>query len=214
MEALPLLEFAYNNSKHSSTGVTPFVANEGRSLMVPATLLLPASCASGKEPKTYAEKLEVAMRRIHEIVVEQGRKGDEQNKRREDEKRGHLSFQARDEVMCQRFRLATNKGEVRKQDFKYDGPFIIEEMVNQGVARLQGLPRGAPIAINTQFLRKYHRLPGADEYRTDSPPLKPIGIRREAEWEVEDILQQRTRGKQKEFLLKWKGISQVNIGGA
>ena len=115
------------------------------------------------------------MRRIHATVTEQGRKGDERNKRREDGRRGQPSFQQGDEVMCQRFKLATEEGEVRKQDFKYDGSFIVEGMIGPGVAKLRGLPRGAPTSINTQFLRKYHRLPGADELRSSSSPPKPIG---------------------------------------
>ena len=41
VEALPLLEFAYNNSKHRTTGVAPFEVCQGNRPVVPASLLIP-----------------------------------------------------------------------------------------------------------------------------------------------------------------------------
>ena len=43
VEALPLLEFAYNNSPHSVTRVSPFKAVQGIDSIVPASLLLPVA---------------------------------------------------------------------------------------------------------------------------------------------------------------------------
>ena len=43
VEALQLLEFAYNNSSHSITRVSPFRAIQGSDLIVPASLLLPVA---------------------------------------------------------------------------------------------------------------------------------------------------------------------------
>ena len=206
VEALPLMEFAYNNSRHASTGVSPFVANEGRNPLVPATLLIPAVVGGARqEPKTYAEKLEIVMREIHKTVTECGAKADLANKRREDAKRGNPTFAVGDEVMCQRFHLAVEGEEVRKQDYKYDGPFVVERMLGPGVVALRGLPKGSPTSINVQFLRKYHRLPTADALRATPPPPKPTGRGETQVWEVEAILRQRSRGRSREFLLKWKG---------
>ena len=207
-EALPLLEFAYNNSQYSATGVSPFQANEGRSPSVPATLLLPVTTRGEDQPKTYADKLEARMRDIHRIVREQGAKADADSKRREDEKWGTPSFQAGDEVMCQRFRLGTGDGEVRKQDYKYDGPFVIERMLCPSTAKLQGLPQGSPSAINVQYLRKYCRLAAAEGLCSHPPPPTVTRNAGDPEWEVEEIMEQRTRGCRREYLLKWKGYPQ------
>ena len=49
-EMLPLLEFAYNNSVHSLTGVTPFEAIQGSNPVVPAALVVPLG-REGSSPK-------------------------------------------------------------------------------------------------------------------------------------------------------------------
>ena len=175
----------------------------------PHTLLLPVSSKGEEHPKTYADKLEVRMREIHKMVREYGQKADFESKRREDEKRGTPSFQAGDEVMCQRFRLGGEEGEARKQDYKYDGPFIIGEILCPSTAKLKGLLRGSPIAINVQYLRKYLRLPAAEGLRATTPPPQATEDQEEPKWEVEEIRAQRTQGRRKEYLLKWKGYPRL-----
>ena len=75
-------------------------------------------------------------------------------------------------------------------------------MIRPDVAELQGLPQGAPTSIKVQFLRHYRRLPQAEELRANEPPPRPQTSDQQLEWEVEEILERRTRGRREEFLLK------------
>ena len=56
VEALPLLEFTYNNSPHCVTKVSPFKAVQGVDPIVLAALLLPV-ITDKPLPKTYAEEV-------------------------------------------------------------------------------------------------------------------------------------------------------------
>ena len=204
VEALPLLEFAYNNSLHSATGVTPFQADTGRSPVVPASLLVPAKYSSPNTQR-YAQDLRQRLQDIHQLVKENGEKADRGVKETADKRRGQPEFKEGEEVLCRRFRLATREGEVRKQDFLYDGPFVIKRMIRPDVAELDGLPRGAPTSINVQFLRHYHRLAQAAELRSTPPPLVSQESGGQRKWEVEEILEKRKRGRGEEYLLRWRG---------
>ena len=67
VEALPLLEFAYNNSPHRVTKVSPFKAIQGVDPIVPAALLLPV--ITDKPPlKTYAEEVQKKLTMIWETM--------------------------------------------------------------------------------------------------------------------------------------------------
>ena len=67
VEALPLLEFAYNNGPYRVTKVSPFRAIQGIDPLVPASLLLPAA-KSCPPPKTYAEQVHKRLQVIWETM--------------------------------------------------------------------------------------------------------------------------------------------------
>ena len=78
-------------------------------------------------------------------------------------------------------------------------------MIKDSVAKLEGLPMGAPTLINVQYLRKYHRDEGTEELRARDIPEKAVEGVDGTEWEVEDIRDTRQLRGRKEYLLKWKG---------
>ena len=201
VEALPLLEFAYNNSVHSAPGVSPFCAVQGQNPMVPAALLV-LRVLHVPPPKEYADELLARLKKIWSSVQEAQTKTNERTRRYEDRFRGLLYFKSGDEVLCKRFQLQLRRKDKRKQEFQYDGPFSIKRMIKPSVAELEGLPEGAPKNINVQYLRKYIRFLESDEYQSLCPPLLAITVDDNTEWEVKRIEEHRGVGQQREFLVK------------
>ena len=207
VEVLPLLEFAYNNSPHRVTKVSPFQAVQGTNPIVPASLLLPVA-ADRPPPKTYAEEVQKKLETVWATMKKLEEAEGQRVKRREDQKRGPEGrIKAGDEVLCRRFQLHTAEGGKRKQELLYDGPFRVARMLKDSVAELEGLPQGAPTMINTQYLRVYRREPEAENLRAREVPGVPLSGDQGTEWEVEAIKADRKSRGRKEFLLKWKGYA-------
>ena len=201
VEALPLLEFAYNNSVHSITGVSPFRAIQGQDPMVLAALLVPR-VLSVLPPKEYAEELLERLRKIWTLVQNSQQQAMKKIEDYENRFRGQPKFQEGDEVLCKRFQLNLQGQGKRKQEFQFDGPFIIKKMIKPSVAELEGLPEGAPRSINVQHLRKYLRYPLIEDQRELRPPPRATTEGDAVEWEVEKIEDHRGVGQRREFLVK------------
>ena len=103
VEALPLLEFAYNNSSHSITRVSPFRAVQGSDPIVPASLLLPVA-TDHPQPRIYADQTHSRLQAIWATIKENEEKQSRQVEERENRSRGVVGrIQAGDEVLCRRF---------------------------------------------------------------------------------------------------------------
>ena len=111
VEALPLLEFAYNNSVRSTTGVSPFYALQGQNPIVPAALLVPR-VLNAPPPKEYADELIARLKKIWKSVQEAQTKVNNQTQQYENRSRGLPMFKSGDEVLCRRFQMQL-RGEER-----------------------------------------------------------------------------------------------------
>ena len=213
VEALPLLEFAYNSSKHRVIGVSPFEVNQGDNPWVPASMLIPSVRQRPANPKVYAKTLEEDLKRIWKAMKQAEQVEFESTKRREDQKRGKPRFKAGDEVLCERFHLQLTGGDekgVRKQEFFFDGLFLILRMFRKDVAELGGLPQGSPSHINVHYLRRYHRDAATKALRRHTPLSKPLMTGSdELEWEVEKIVDVRGTGRKRQYKIKWRGYPRM-----
>ena len=199
---LPLLEFAYNNSKHSTTGITPFEAIQGSRPVVPAALLVPVQ-QTRAAPKEYAEEVAQRLQRIYETIRATEQQATADTKRREDRKKGYPKFAEGEEVLCRYFPQLFG-GPQRKQHFTYHGPYLVKRVIGTGVAvELTGLPAGMPTTINVEHVRKYQRDEDAVELRQQTPPPKAMQDEEgNLVWEVEDIKDHRWRANKLEYKVK------------
>jgi hypothetical protein len=84
-------------------------------------------------------------------------------------------------------------------------PYPILEIVSSHAIRLK-LPSTMRIhpVVNITWVTPYHA-PTIEGQSTEEPPL--IVIRGEEEYEVEEVLNSRMRGRRFEYLVKWKGYT-------
>jgi hypothetical protein len=109
-----------------------------------------------------------------------------------------------DEVWLSSWNILTTRP-CTKWDDRWLGPFPISRVILPSAYELT-LPvsfRGVHPVFHVSILRKHK--PDPIEGRHPTPP-DPITIENERDWEVEDILDCRIRGKRWEYLVSWKGF--------
>lgn len=206
-ELLPLVSFAMNNAKSSSTGETPFFLNHGCHPATPVSLGLP----EGKLPSLDAvfKDLEFTHLRIRELL----KAAQDRQKAYADARfRRPHDFKKDDYVLLSTRNLKFKSGK-KKLHPKYIGPFQIVDMVpgSNNAARLN-LPasysRIHPV-FHVSLLKPYRM-----DVHAPPPPPEPLVEDGIPMYTVEKILSTRYRknGKRKvqEFLIKWQGYDDAH----
>jgi hypothetical protein len=196
---LPVTEFAYNNSVHSSTQVTPFFANYGYHPR--ATLLLDTSAP---DPTTHDFTRPLA--ELHQYCKEQVAVAQSQYRIPADQYRLAIpeeEFQVKKKVWLNAKNLWT-KQPSKKLDNKRLGPFVIEKQVSSHVFHLQLSPRMKLLhpVFHVSLLEPYHEntIPSCVQ-----PPPLPVEINSETKYEVGAILDSRFQQGQLQYLVEWIG---------
>ncbi|SJL16280.1 uncharacterized protein ARMOST_19800 [Armillaria ostoyae] len=213
-EWLPLAAFQHNNRIHSATGKSPFFVNFGRNPRVaPDThthvaLRTPAS-----------EEFKTTMKLIHNETKAALTKAAEQMKAQYDKKKkAALTYQPGDKVWLDTTNLHLARPK-KKLDDKRVGPFTILEKRGLSAYKLK-LPLTWKIypVFNETLLNPY--IAPTFSNQQQEPPPPPDIINDEPEYEVEAIINHKTRKvrgqKDKEtgkyttnivtdYLVKWKG---------
>ena len=116
----------------------------------------------------------------------------------------HSNFIEGDQVWLDGRNIKTLRP-TRKMDAKRLGPFIVLEKIGSGAYRLK-LPRTwsriHPV-FNEILLTPYHEPSFTSQKRPDPPG--PVEVEGHPEYEVEQVLDHRKRGRGVQYLIKWKG---------
>lgn len=197
---LPLAEFAYNNTPHSSTGVTPFFANKGYhpNLTVSSELELVSSRA-----RTFVTDIDELHRALRSnLAAAQKRyQGPADAKRK-----APPDLRIGDEVFVKAQFIKTTRPSKKLSD-KYLGPFKIVAQVG---------PQSYSLKL-ADSMRRIHPVfhisvlepatPNSIPNRVPEPP-PPIEIDEEEEYEIESIVDSRIRLRRKcplQYCVRWLG---------
>ena len=198
-----MIEFAYNNSVHSSSGYSPFYLCYGRHPVSPATLL--------SQVESKNEAADSFLRQLDEDMVqavENLKRAQDKQKRYADKKRRELELNVGDEVLLSTRNLPVQvaAGGSRKLGPLYCGPFtVLEKLTSAYRLRLPPHMKVHPVFHVSQL--KLYRKPEDSSRRYEKPD--PIMTETGEEYEVEEILNHRKRRRGKktiiEYLICWKG---------
>lgn len=195
-DLLPVAEFAYNNSPHATTKVSPFFANYGFNPNWEPGL------ADLKSPNAMA--LSENLKSTHHFVKEEIRKSQDRYKTQADKHRlPNPDFKPGDKVYLSARNIRTTRP-TKKFSERQLGPFVIEKEISPVAFRLR-LPKSLsklhPV-FHVSLLEKSYESSIPSRY--NSPPA-PVQIDGEEEFEVEAILDSRSRRGKPYYLVKWKG---------
>jgi transposase InsO family protein len=196
---LPMAEFAYNNSKHSVIGVSPFYAYTGThpSMGVrdePGPIDVPTASDRATQLNQVRQDLEAHWKKT---VGDQARYHNRTHKAR--------AYSVGDEVWLAGKNIRTLRPS-KKLDFKFHGPFKITEAIGTQAYRLD-LPAHLRIhpVFHVSLLEPHQPRPGHNA----APPL-PLEIDGEEEWEIEAVLDSKLRFNTLQYLVKWAGYSDAH----
>jgi Reverse transcriptase (RNA-dependent DNA polymerase)/RNase H-like domain found in reverse transcriptase/Integrase zinc binding domain len=200
---LPCAEFAYNNSKHSATGYTPFELNQGWN---PMTGLDAAARRTHAERSRTQMNLQPQHLQEHHWLITQYAKDylEEANRKYAfyyNQKRAEpLRFKNGDLVLLNGKDIAVDKP-TKKIHWKKLGPYKVLKEVSDGAAYELDIPKERSIynVFNAALLEPFHegRTVPPNMYREDLINL------REDEWDVSEILDSKVEDQTLYFLIKW-----------
>ena len=200
MDLLPLAEFTYNNAKHTSTQVSPFMANYGRH---PRHTLRITESSKNPAAEHLLEKLHKTQTELSSQLV----KAQANYKEFYDRKvKDAPEYKIGNLVWLKRTNIATTRPS-QKLDYRKLGPFKIIAVVGTGqLAYRLELPHQMRIhnVFHVSLLEPYKA--NTIEGRTQPPP-PPIEVENgEAEWEVQDILDSKILRRRLTYLVDWVGF--------
>ena len=224
---LPIAELAYNNSTHSSIGMSPFYLVYQRHANLPLDLAISDLHSRNATVESIANERQTLLTKAREYLAQAYEKMILNNT----DKKLPAPFQANDLVLVHRsaFRKNYATPDLKKFDDRWYGPFTITKVINSNAYKLD-FPdsfRNHPV-INVTFLQPFRKSQRFPREHPDLFHLPPVDADDDDndEYEVEAILDFRLTNRQDratskkaklrqldvskdpndyEFLIKWKG---------
>jgi hypothetical protein len=196
---LPFAEFAYNNTVHATTKVTPFYANYLRHPLATPFSPLTVSSPSADAERTAEHLLDVHARMTENIIDAQAKWVKHAAKHRQDS-----PFKVGDLVWVQTRNMASLRP-AKKLDFRKIGPYPIIAQINPVTYRVQ-LPPDVHVhpVFHASLLTPHIPNTISDRHPAPPPPVRYQDAEYE-EHEVAGILNVRKRGRRWEWLVDWQG---------
>jgi hypothetical protein len=218
-ELLSTLEFAYNDSLHASTGVTPFFALYGRHPYSPLSLYFPpARKLEEKESVTeFAERMQSVYTEVRAAILKaQQRQAAYANKSRT-EKVFEVGERVWLDAAYRRPHMAVRNAKPKLNPV-WLGPFKVKRVISDVVYELDfpaAYQKIHPV-VHISFLKEYkdgnQRFPGRPGR---VPPPPPEVIEDEAHYWVDSFLNHKYSAPHKgvsylQWMVRWKGFGEPN----
>jgi hypothetical protein len=201
---LPHVEFAYNDSLHVSTGMTPFFLNYGMHPISPTALLFLASWGEGGDTSPAVDYIH----RMHEVVDMARQKlktAQAAQKAQADSSRRHILFKVGDQVMVSTKHLRFPEWQSYKLGPQFVGPYKVTRRISEVTYELE-LPEHVKShnVFHVSRLRPYKSPVAAHQQQVVHQPAPDV-VDGHEEFEVECIVGKRyTRGGW-QYRVKWVG---------
>ncbi len=203
VELLPLAEFAYNNSIHTTTRLTPFFANYGyhpEMQFKPPSELKSAKTPSERSADSFIDRLREAHTRLKQNVLEAQEKQAKWTIGKE------TNFRIGELVWLSARHIHTTRPS-KKLDYKRLGPYRVSEVINNRAYRLD-LPPAMRIhnVFHVSLLDRYAP-PIEGQHPSEPEPTIVAQEAAESEYEVERILDSKIRYRKLYYHVQWAGYN-------
>lgn len=194
---LTTAEFVYNNTVHSSIGVSPFFACYGWNPRAHPELPHKVGVHDPQRHEFAIKHSDLTKYLQEQIRLAQSRAVEQYNR-----KRREIEFKVGDMVLVNRKNWKTRRA-TQKLDTRFAGPYPVVERIGRRAYRLL-LPTTLKVhdVFHVSMLErvKVSQLPGRDAL-----PVHPELPHEDLEYEVEAILDRRGTGKRLEYKVLWRG---------